>query len=245
LSIFLIDVVNVVRPPLRPVSLNLAVSKTFPNHYQGTWGYRRVVAAFGQSILDPDGASIDREKLGALAFGDPTGRLRRKLNAATHLPILLSLIRSILRCWLSCKLIAVVDMPLLYESGFWIFARPRVLVTCDGETQVRRVMLRDSLSEESARARVAAQAPPGPKASRSHCVIENNEERGVEELKKRVSEILVWGQEGEEEERRHPKRRRRRRGLLFRNCLWHALLTPPALAVAMAVVVALCLTKAR
>ena len=42
--------------------------------------------------------------------------------------------------------------------------------------------------------------------------------------------------------KRRPLRRRKKRGLLFRGSLWHALLTPPALAAAVSVAVALCVT---
>lgn len=209
---------------------------------QGTWGHRRVVSAFGSDdILTPDG-SIDREKLGALVFGDASGTLRRKLNAATHLPITLSLLKSLLSRWLSCRLVVVVDMPLLYETGFWVLTRPRVLVRCERETQVRRVMERDGLSEAAARSRVAAQAPPEGKAARSHCVIDND--GSVEELREAAARVLVWGgKEGEGKKEEGKKRRRReRRGLLFRGSLWHALLAPPALAAAVAVAVALCVT---
>lgn len=140
-------------------------------------------------------------------------------------------------------------MPLLYETGFWMLTRPRVLVRCEREAQVRRVMARDGLSEAAARSRVAAQAPPEGKAARSHCVLDND--GTVEELREAAARVLVWGEakEGEgkkrwEEEEKEPRQRwrRRRGGLLFRGSLWHALLTPPALAAAVAVAVALCVT---
>ena len=182
---------------------------------------------------------------------------RRKLNAATHLPITLRLLRSLLAAWLSCRLVVVVDMPLLFETGFWRLTRPRVLVRCDRETQVRRVMARDGLSEGAARARVAAQAPPEGKAARSHCVLDND--GTVEELREAAARVLVWGgggggdggdgeggeRDGKKKEdeaaaasaKRRPLRRRKKRGLLFRGSLWHALLTPPALAAAVSVAV--------
>jgi hypothetical protein len=89
-------------------------------------------------------------------------------------------------------------MALLYESGFWALTRPRVLVRCERETQVRRAMARDGLDEAAARARVAAQAPPEGKARRSHCVLDND--GTVEELREAAARVLVWGEgEGERE----------------------------------------------
>lgn len=143
-------------------------------------------------------------------------------------------------------------MPLLFETGFWVLTRPRVLVRCSEETQVKRVMERDGLDESGARARVEAQAPPEGKAARSHCVLDN--EGTVQELKEAASRLLVWGVDGGEEEEEEGegkkenkgnerrRRKRRKRGLLFRGCLWHLLLTPPALAAAVAVIVAMCVT---
>ena len=156
-------------------------------------------------------------------------------------------------------------MALLYESGFWALTRPRVLVRCERETQVRRAMARDGLDEAAARARVAAQAPPEGTARRSHYVLDND--GTVEELREAAARVLVWGEgEGEREgagrngegegnggaPRRRPgssssssssgSRRTKRRGLLFRGSLWHALVTPPALAAAVAVAVALLVT---
>jgi len=161
------------------------------------------------------------------------------------------LARSILSRWLSCRLVVVVDMPLLFETGFWVLTRPRVLVRCSEETQVKRVMERDGLDKSGARARVEAQAPPEGKAARSHCVLDN--EGTVQELKEAASRLLVWGVDGGEEEEEgegkkenkgneRRRRKRRKRGLLFRGCLWHLLLTPPALAAAVAVIVAMCVT---
>lgn len=81
---------------------------------------------------------IDREALGELVFGNPAAR--RRLNTATHLPVLLALLRELLRCWLQCSPVMVVDMPLLFETGFSRVTCPRVLVACSPEVQVRRCL---------------------------------------------------------------------------------------------------------
>lgn len=88
----------------------------------GAWGYRRVVRAFGASILQEDGA-LDRERLGGLVFNDSAAR--KRLNEATHLPILVRMVTQILVLWVwkRCPVV-VVDMPLLYEIGFQRFTRP-------------------------------------------------------------------------------------------------------------------------
>lgn len=148
----------------------------------GKWGYRRLVRAFGRSItLDPSNPAspIDRAALGALAFSDVAAR--RKLNAATHLPITLALLGRLLAAWASCRTVVIVDMPLLFESGAWRFTRPRVLVDADEEVRCARLQARDGLSPTAAADRVRAQAPAAGKARRCRFVIAN--EAGLKEVR--------------------------------------------------------------
>ena len=80
----------------------------FPAHTQGRWGYRRVLAAFGgahPTILDPATDEIDRDALGQLVFSDAAAR--RRLNAATHLPIAVELICQVAVAWLTFRLVVV------------------------------------------------------------------------------------------------------------------------------------------
>ena len=142
----------------------------------GAWGYRRVVRAFGPSILQTDG-TLDREKLGSLVFSDAAAR--KRLNAATHLPILVCMLTQIVRMWLwERSQIVVVDMPLLYEIGFERFTSPyTVVVACRPETQVARLERRDRLSREQAQARVDAQMKIEKKVEMADYVLDND---GVE-----------------------------------------------------------------
>ena len=52
---------------------------------------------------------IDRDALGDAVFSDPAAR--RRLNAATHLPVAVALIRRILVAWLTLKPIVVRGTP--------------------------------------------------------------------------------------------------------------------------------------
>ena len=152
--------------------------------WQGRWGYRRVVAAFGPAILLPDG-ELDRLALAELVFSDPG--TRRRLNAATHPAVGLELARRLLLSWLRCEPVVVVDMPLLFESGAYLITRPRVLVACSPATQVLRLMARDGLDEAAARARVAAQMPLEQKRRLADVVVEN--EGGLQELQHRAQAL--------------------------------------------------------
>ncbi|KAG2448764.1 hypothetical protein HYH02_006118 [Chlamydomonas schloesseri] len=163
---------------------------------KGSWGWKRVVQAFGRDILTPDG-EIDRERLGAVVFSDAAAR--RRLNAATHLPVALSLARALLVHWLSFKWLVVVDMPLLFETKSHKLTRPNVLVTCTPEQQVSRLVGRDGGSMERAQARIAAQMPLEAKRRLADVVIDND--GSLEQLRGQVRRLserlrrgsLLWG----------------------------------------------------
>src|SRR5207253_1648308 len=66
---------------------------------------------------------------------------------------------------------AVADIPLLFEVARESDFDLVIVAACDPETQVRRVMARDRLSEPEARQRLAAQLPIGDKVRRADFVI--------------------------------------------------------------------------
>lgn len=138
---------------------------------RGAWGYRRVVAAFGPSILSSDG-QLDREALASLVFRDAA--LRRRLNSATHPAVGLELARQILVAWLCCRPVVVVDMPLLFESGFARLTHPTVLVACSPAVQLQRIMRRDGLAPPAAEARIAAQMPLEAKRKLASICLDND-----------------------------------------------------------------------
>lgn len=152
---------------------------------QGRWGYRRILSAFGPGVLHGDG-SINREALAALVFADAAQR--RRLNAAVHPAVAAALACSILGHWLACAPALVVDMPLLFESGFAALCSPRVVVACSPAVQLARLTRRDSLDPAAAAARVAAQMPLEAKRRLADVVLEND--GGVGELAAQVHALV-------------------------------------------------------
>lgn len=69
---------------------------------------------------------------------------------------------------------AVIDAIGLFESGLGARCDLTVAVLADPEVRVRRLMARDSITEEYARSRIAAQKPMEWYASRADLVLENN-----------------------------------------------------------------------
>jgi dephospho-CoA kinase len=137
----------------------------------GSPGLAEVQAAFGPQILAPDG-SLDRKQLGALVFADAEARSR--LNAITH-PIVRRLSQERFRA-LDEQGVALAgyDVPLLFEVGLDSVLRPVVVVTARETTQVERILARDGITEQAARARITAQLPLGEKQKRADYVLYNN-----------------------------------------------------------------------
>lgn len=157
------------------------------------WGYRRVMRAFGREVLSEDG-SIDRAKLGKLAFSDPDAR--RRLNRATHPAIFAALAQTLLSHWWRGTRVLVLDAPLLFESGLDRLTSVRVAVCATPAVQEARLVARDDIALEAARARIAAQMPVEEKARRSDYVIWND--GGRVQLESKAKRLATWLQGGAE-----------------------------------------------
>lgn len=112
-----------------------------------------------RNILD-DNNRIDRRKLGAIVFADPT--MLRLLNRTTHPRIIYVLIKRFMwGIFGSYHDIVCVDIPLLFESGQlrWLFPIT-IVVACTPEQQLQRLRNRNpDLSEQECRDRIACQMP--------------------------------------------------------------------------------------
>jgi len=134
----------------------------------GTAGLALVVERFGREVLNQDGG-LNRARLGSIVFADPVAR--RDLEAIIH-----PAVRTATEAWFrsldaTVHPFAVADIPLLFEVARESDFDVVVVAACDPETQVRRVMARDGLSEPEARQRLAAQLPIGDKVRRADFVI--------------------------------------------------------------------------
>jgi len=123
----------------------------------GTAGLRAVVEAFGDEILRADG-TLDRSKLGSIVFTDENKR--RQINSILH-PFIITAqdeeLRQLERE--DPQGIAVVDAALMIESGAYKRFDKLIVVHCDPEIQLQRLMKRDKLSREDAERRINSQMP--------------------------------------------------------------------------------------
>ncbi|MFI8852296.1 dephospho-CoA kinase [Streptomyces sp. 891-h] len=151
----------------------------------GTPGLAEVVAEFGAEILAPDG-SLDRPRLGSLVFADPD-RLAA-LNAIVH-PRVGERSAELERRALEADADAVVvhDVPLLVENGLAPLYDRVVVVDASPETQLDRLVRLRGMTEEEARARMAAQAGRQERLAVADIVIDND--GPLEKLAPRVREV--------------------------------------------------------
>ena len=114
----------------------------------------RLIEVFSPAILHSDG-SLNRAKLAEIAFSN--AEKTQALNAITHPAILELTHRAIQEAEDLGYAIAVVDAPLLFESGFDRICDAVAAVTAPFELRKRRILTRDGLTEEQALRRMNAQ----------------------------------------------------------------------------------------
>jgi dephospho-CoA kinase len=150
----------------------------------GTPVYQQVVAAFGEGILDQD-KKINRGKLADLAFS--TAEKRKQLEAIVHPAVIqgeTEWMAQVEREHLRAR-IAIIEIPLLFETGSEKRFDKTIAVTCSPEQSVERFGNRHkNLGEQEARAEVErrsqAQLSWEEKARRADFVIDNS--KGLAEL---------------------------------------------------------------
>jgi dephospho-CoA kinase len=137
----------------------------------GTEATQAIAARFGLEIVANDGA-VDRAKLGPLVFADPVAR--RDLEAIVH-PAVYRAITAGLRALerTESPRVAVVDIPLLYETGDASDFDAVIATVCPLDVQMARLLER-GMSEAEARQRLAAQLPAVEKAARANYVIDTS-----------------------------------------------------------------------
>ncbi|MEV0084192.1 dephospho-CoA kinase [Saccharopolyspora sp. NPDC050642] len=118
----------------------------------GTPGLAELVERFGEDILDADGA-LNRPALAGKVFGDDEARA--DLNAITH-PKIRDLTAERM-AQAPADAVVVHDVPLLVEVGYAPNYHLVIIVDAPEPDRVRRLIDR-GLSEDDARARIAAQA---------------------------------------------------------------------------------------
>ncbi|MEU2787077.1 MULTISPECIES: dephospho-CoA kinase [unclassified Streptomyces] len=148
----------------------------------GTPGLAAVVEAFGEDVLAADG-SLDRPKLGSIVFADPE-RLA-VLNSVVH-PLVGARSRELEEA-AAADAVVVHDVPLLTENGLAPLYDLVIVVDAGPATQLDRLIRLRGMTEEDARARMAAQATREQRRAIADIVIDNDVP--LEELRRRVKDV--------------------------------------------------------
>lgn len=127
-----------------------------------------IAAAFGNAALDSDGA-LNRAHMRELAFREPAARQR--LEAILH-PLIGAETEA--QAAAAQVPLLVFDVPLLVESGRWRQRVDRVLVVdCEEQTQIQRVMQRSGWTREAVEAVLRQQASRARRRSAADAVLYN------------------------------------------------------------------------
>ncbi|KAH0745800.1 hypothetical protein KY285_007457 [Solanum tuberosum] len=153
---------------------------------EGTGGWKKVVAAFGEDIL-LDNGEVDRAKLGQIVFSDL--EKRQLLNRLLAPFISHGMLMEVLKLWIKGCSIIVLDVPLLFEAKIDKWTKPIVVIWVDPETQLQRLMTRDGSMEEEAKSRINAQMSLDLKRSKADIVIDNTS--SLEALHEQFQEVLT------------------------------------------------------
>lgn len=153
---------------------------------KGTDGLAEVVRNFGDGMLQPDG-ELDRKKMGAIVFADE-GK-RQLLNSIIH-----PRVTEAQNNWIAevekndPKGIAVIDAALMIESGGYQRFDKLIVVWCEPEIQLQRLMGRDGFDENTAKMRISAQMPQDEKKRFADHLIDTS--NGFDDTREQVERLV-------------------------------------------------------
>jgi dephospho-CoA kinase len=138
---------------------------------RGTEGLKRVVQAFGASIIE-DSGELNRKALAKLIFESDEKRLL--LNSILH-PLIRQLAAEQLKKF-DDNAIVIYNVPLLVEAEVDHDFNLVVTVEAPEDEQVKRLVQTRGLSETEAKRRIAAQAKPIERAARADRILNSNQD---------------------------------------------------------------------
>ena len=147
-------------------------------------GLKQIVAKFGGEILTASG-ELDRKKLGKLVFSNKD--LLKALTDITGPLIRTEILREIEAAKKAQVKLVVLDIPLLFETGYQTLCDKVMVVTIPSKLQLERVMKRDNLSAAEARKRIANQLPASKRKEVADVLIDNS--KSVAET---YQQVLKW-----------------------------------------------------
>ncbi|MBE5660828.1 dephospho-CoA kinase [Staphylococcus sp. SS21] len=151
---------------------------------KGSKGLAQVRETFGEEAIDENG-EMDRRYMGDLIFNQPEKRL--ELNAIVH-PIVREIMEDEKNEYLNQGFNVIMDIPLLYENELENTVDEVWVVYTSESIQMDRLMQRNDLSLEDAKARVYSQISIDKKSRMADHVIDNLGDKL--ELKQNLERLL-------------------------------------------------------
>lgn len=145
---------------------------------------QKIVAHFGQQAVLADGR-LNRPWLGQLVFND--AQALQGLTAITRLPIQYAMFEAIVAANQQQPDAIILDVPLLFESGWQHVCDQVLVVTASPAVVLQRLMARNHLSQQAAQARIDSQMPLAQKVARADVVIDNGAN-----IDKTKAAVLKW-----------------------------------------------------
>lgn len=152
---------------------------------KGAAGYLQVITSFEEDLLD-ENQEIDRKRLSKIVFKEKD-KLER-LNHILHPMILSEIQREIAYYQEQKKEVVFLDAPLLIEVGMKNLTDTVLLITAEEQTLLSRIVQRDQIKEEQAKAIIDAQMPVSEKKRFSDVCISND--RDIEFLYHEIDVFL-------------------------------------------------------
>ena len=149
----------------------------------GTAAFAQVCDLFGDEVVMPDGR-LDRRVIAERVFSDE-GK-RRALESILHPEVFRGLVET-LDTYKDTQEVVVFDAPLTVETGFHRECDVVVVVSASLDAQVERATRQRDLTEEEARARIAAQLPAAQREAVADIVVRND--GSLEELDRQAASL--------------------------------------------------------
>jgi len=138
----------------------------------GRKAWKAIRAEFGQCVFHDNG-ELNRAALRTIIFEDE--EQRQKLNRITHPEIYKEMIWEAVKCAAAGHQYIVMDLPLLFEAGVMVaYMHKIIVVTCEEDLQLQRLMEQRHLSERDSKLMIGAQMNMDKKAAMAQFVIENS-----------------------------------------------------------------------
>jgi dephospho-CoA kinase len=143
-----------------------------------------IEAAFPGTTSD---GKVDRTRLSARVVHDPAAM--KRLEEIVHPMLGASRQKFLDEAEQSGAVVAVIDVPLLFETGGEKRVDAVVVVTTSAQAQRERILARPNMTEEKLQAILARQMPDAEKRKRAHFVVDTS--HGLDPVRAQIRDILA------------------------------------------------------